>query len=150
MNIPWEWEDPVLRVKKLSENAKIPTRGSPKSAGYDLYASEACVIPASGKALVKTDISVEIPIGYYGRIASRSSLAWKHHLSIGAGVIDEDYRGPIGIIIFNHTNEDLQVIKGDRLAQMILTKIITPKVVEVDNLDDTQRGAGGFGSTGTN
>ena len=86
----------VLQVAKLSDNATIPSRGSATAAGYDLYSAEDCVIPARGKGLVKTDIQIKVPHGTYGRIAPRSGLAWKNHIDIGAGVVDEDYRGNVG------------------------------------------------------
>lgn len=95
-----------LRVKRLSEFATIPVRASTRAAGYDLFAAYECTIPANGKALVKTDLSLAIPMGHYGRIAPRSSLALKNHIDIGAGVIDEDYRGPLGIVMFNFGEED--------------------------------------------
>mmetsp|Transcript_32204 Transcript_32204/g.44684 ORF Transcript_32204/g.44684 Transcript_32204/m.44684 type:complete len:168 (+) Transcript_32204:142-645(+) len=139
----------TLRVKKLSENATIPTRGSAHAAGYDLSSAYDCVVPKRGKYLVKTDISIAIPEGTYARVAPRSGLAWKHSIDVGAGVVDFDYRGNVGVILFNLSEEDFQVKTGDRVAQLILERIMTPSVVEVDDLDDTTRGAGGFGSTGT-
>ncbi|RUS12687.1 Deoxyuridine 5'-triphosphate nucleotidohydrolase [Jimgerdemannia flammicorona] len=137
-----------LRVKRLSEHAKLPTRGSAHAAGYDLYSSADTVIPAQGKTIVPTDISIGIPTGCYGRVAPRSGLAYKFFLDTGAGVIDEDYRGPLGVIMFNFSKEDYQVKAGERIAQLILEQIFTPEVVEVDSLEETERGAGGFGSTG--
>ena len=98
----------ALRVKKLSEHATIPVRASARAAGYDLFAAYDTSIDAHGKALVKTDISLAIPNGHYGRIAPRSSLAWKNHIDVGAGVIDEDYRGPLGVVLFNHANEPFE------------------------------------------
>ena len=86
----------LLQVAKLSENAIIPTRGSSSAAGYDLYSAEDTTIPARGKGLVKTDIQIKVPHGTYGRIAPRSGLSWKNHIDIGAGVVDEDYRGNVG------------------------------------------------------
>lgn len=113
------------------------------SSAYDT------VVPARGKALVKTDIQIEVPEGTYGRVAPRSGLAWKNFIDVGAGVIDQDYRGNVGVILFNHSETDFEVKKGDRIAQLILERIIHPVVIEVDTLTDTDRGAGGFGSTGT-
>lgn len=81
-------------------------------------------------------------------IAPRSGLAWKHSIDVGAGVIDADYRGPVGVILFNHSDVDFEVKIGDRIAQLIIEKIIVPDVEEVDDLDSTVRGSGGFGSTG--
>ena len=85
-----------LQIVKLSENAITPTRGSAKAAGYDLYSAREVEIPARGKSLVETDIQVKVPEGTYGRIAPRSGLAWRNHVDIGAGVVDEDYRGNVG------------------------------------------------------
>lgn len=112
------------------------------------YSAEDTVIPARGKGIVKTDLSIAAPPGTYARIAPRSGLAVKKFIDTGAGVVDEDYRGAVGVVLFNHSDDDFEVKKGDRVAQMILERIITPEVVEVDNLDDTTRGAGGYGSTG--
>jgi len=139
---------PFLRVKKLSSSAQLPTKGSPQSAGWDLKAAHETVVPARGKAIIATDLSIAVPAGCYGRIAPRSGLSWKKHTDIGAGVIDMDYRGPVGVVIFNHANTDLKVEAGDRVAQLILEKISYADMVEVDSLDDTERGEGGFGSTG--
>ncbi|CDH53381.1 dutpase putaive [Lichtheimia corymbifera JMRC:FSU:9682] len=139
---------PRLAVKRLSENAKLPTRGSAIAAGYDLYSAANTVIPAQGKVIVPTDLSIAVPEGCYGRIAPRSGLASKHFLDTGAGVIDADYRGPVGVLMFNFATTDYEVKQGDRIAQLILERIYTPEVVEVNELDDTERGAGGFGSTG--
>uniref|UniRef100_A0A5B6ZE11 Deoxyuridine 5'-triphosphate nucleotidohydrolase n=1 Tax=Davidia involucrata TaxID=16924 RepID=A0A5B6ZE11_DAVIN len=139
---------PLLRVKKLSEKAVLPARASPLSAGYDLSSAFETKVPARGKALVPTDLSIAIPEGTYARIAPRSGLAWKHSIDVGAGVIDADYRGPVGVILFNHSEIDFEVNVGDRIAQLIIEKIMTPDVTEVDDLDSTVRGVGGFGSTG--
>ncbi|KAJ7122735.1 dUTPase-like protein [Mycena epipterygia] len=147
-----------LLIKRLSDKAKIPTRGSPLSAGYDLYSAEKKIIPAHGKALVDTQISIAVPAGTYGRVAPRSGLASKFMIDTGAGVIDADYRGVVFVLLFNHSDKDFQVEEGDRVAQLIIERIYTPEVLEVearnkcfrraDDLDETLRGAGGFGSTG--
>ena len=139
----------VLRVKRLSENAVLPVRGSGLAAGYDLASAEDVVVPAHGKAIAKTDLAMAIPLGHYGRIAPRSGFSWKKHTDIGAGVIDADYRGNVGVVIFNHSDEDISVSQGDRVAQLIIEQISTPVVEDVEGeLDDTDRGEGGFGSTG--
>ncbi|XP_044511206.1 deoxyuridine 5'-triphosphate nucleotidohydrolase [Mangifera indica] len=138
----------LLRVKKLSEKAVLPSRGSPLAAGYDLSSATETKVPARGKALVPTDLSIAIPEGTYARIAPRSGLAWKHSIDVGAGVIDADYRGPVGVILFNHSDVDFEVKVGDRIAQLIIEEILTPNVLEVEDLDSTVRGEGGFGSTG--
>lgn len=98
-----------LRVKKISENAVLPVRGSQGAAGYDLASAYECVIPARGKGLVKTDLSIAIPKGTYARVAPRSGLAWKHFIDVGAGVVDYDYRGNVGVILFNHGDADFEV-----------------------------------------
>ena len=137
-----------IRVKKLSDTATIPTRGSEVAAGWDLYASQEVVVPARGKAIITTDIAIAIPVGFYGRVAPRSGMAWKKHTDIGAGVIDADYRGPVGVVMFNHSDEDLQIEVGDRVAQLVIEQISMAPLTEVDSLDDTERGEGGYGSTG--
>ncbi|KAI1330279.1 dUTP diphosphatase [Xylariaceae sp. FL0255] len=141
---------PALQIKKLAPTAKLPTRGSAFAAGYDLYASRPCTIPARGKAIVETDISIAVPLGTYGRVAPRSGLASKHFIDTGAGVIDADYRGPVKVLLFNHAETDFEVKEGDRVAQLVIERILTPDVVEVEELEESVRGAGGFGSTGTN
>ena len=136
-----------LLVKKLSLNAVIPSRGSIFAAGVDLSSSRDCVVPARGKALVPTDLSIAIPSGTYARIAPRSGLAWKNSIDVGAGVVDFDYRGPVGVILFNHCDVEFNIKVGDRIAQLILEKIEIAKVEEVESLDETVRGDGGYGST---
>ncbi|KAI1767606.1 deoxyuridine 5'-triphosphate nucleotidohydrolase [Hypoxylon sp. FL1150] len=143
-------QSPPLLIKKLSPAARLPTRGSAYAAGYDLYASRPATIPARGKALVETDISIAVPAGTYGRIAPRSGLASKHFIDTGAGVIDADYRGPVKVLLFNHDEADFAVAEGDRVAQLVVERIYTPEVVEVQELEESVRGAGGFGSTGHN
>ncbi|XP_068814344.1 deoxyuridine 5'-triphosphate nucleotidohydrolase, mitochondrial isoform X1 [Struthio camelus] len=139
-----------LRFVKLSENASAPSRGSARAAGYDLYSAYDCVIPPMEKAVVKTDIQIALPSGCYGRVAPRSGLAAKHFIDVGAGVIDEDYRGNVGVVLFNFGKETFEVKKGDRIAQLICERIFYPELEEVQALDDTERGTGGFGSTGQN
>lgn len=140
--------EPPLLVKKLSPDASIPTRGSAFAAGYDIYASRPTTIPARGKTLVSTDISIATPAGTYGRIAPRSGLAAKHFIDTGAGVIDADYRGEVKVLLFNFNETEFKVEKGDRIAQLVLERIYTPEVKEVESLEESVRGAGGFGSTG--
>lgn len=137
-----------LLVKKLSPKAQLPTRGSAFAAGYDVYSSHATTIPARGKALVDTDISIAVPAGTYGRIAPRSGLASKNFIDVGAGVIDADYRGQVKVLLFNHSDSDFEVKEGDRVAQLVLERIYTPEVEEVQDLEESVRGVGGFGSTG--
>lgn len=139
---------PPLLVKKLSPHAKTPTRGSAFAAGYDIYSAKECRIPKRGKGLVDTDISIAVGEGCYGRIAPRSGLAVKHFIDTGAGVIDSDYRGQVKVLLFNHSEVDFEIKEGDRIAQLVIERIYTPEVVVVDELGESVRGAGGFGSTG--
>ena len=138
----------MLKVQKLNNNAALPKRSTEGAAGYDLCASQDCIIPAGGKGLVHTGLAISFPAGLYARIAPRSGLALKKFIDVGAGVVDHDYRGEVGVILFNHGDQDFQVKMGDRIAQLILEKIDTPPVEEVQGLGDTVRGSGGFGSTG--
>jgi dUTP pyrophosphatase len=159
-----------LVVQRLSDDARLPRRGSTHAAGYDLASAEDTVVPPRGKARVRTDLCIAVPQGTYGRIAPRSGLAANHFIDVGAGVIDEDYRGNVVVLLFNHDENTAFVVrKGDRIAQLVLERIANPDVVEVAHtpLDPTPppppalqshpaatapipipRQAGGFGSTG--
>ena len=138
----------IMQVKKLTEFAILPTRGSAYAAGFDLSSAYDTIVPARGKALVKTDLAIAIPENTYARIAPRSGLAWKNFIDTGAGVVDYDYRGPVGVILFNHGPEDFEIKRGDRIAQLILERICMAEVQETEDLFETTRGVGGFGSTG--
>ena len=142
-------ECPTLKVVKLSKNATLPQRASLGAAGYDLFAAEAAVIAPGTRKVVKTDLSVGIPPRHYGRVAPRSGLAYKFGMDIGAGVIDSDYTGPLGIVMINNGVKDFAIEPGDRVAQLLLERVSVPDVEEVESLDATERGAKGFGSTGT-
>jgi dUTP pyrophosphatase len=138
-----------LGVKKLSFDARLPTRGSDGAVGYDLYSSEDATVPCqAGRALVSTGIALSIPDGLYGRVAPRSGLAVKHCINVGAGVIDPDYTGEVKVVLFNHGTEDFEIKKGDRIAQLVLERCETPMIKEIGLLEETLRGDGGFGSTG--
>ncbi len=137
-----------LKFQKLHDEARLPARGSEYAAGLDLCAVEERVIPAGGRAAVRTGLAVSIPEGFYGRIAPRSGLAVRHGLDVLAGVIDSDYRGEILCALINHGEDDLEIKVGMRVAQLIIEAIIRPEAVWADELDETERGAGGFGSTG--
>jgi dUTP pyrophosphatase len=138
-----------LKVKKLTFDAIIPTRGSDGAVGYDLYSSEDAIVPnQAGRALVGTGITVVLPPGVYGRVAPRSGLAVKHCINVGAGVIDPDYTGEIKVVLFNHGMNDFEIKKGDRIAQLVLERCETPPIEEISIVEDTERGSGGFGSTG--
>ncbi len=145
---------PQLFIKLEVEGSKMPSYGSEYAAGMDITSCEKVVIPSHGHALVSTGFSVsmssEIMDKYYLRIAPRSGLAVKHGLTTGAGVIDSDYRGVVKVLLFNHGDEDYVVNVGDRIAQMIMERILRPHFVEVETHEESQRGRSGFGSTGTN
>ncbi|CAL8143259.1 unnamed protein product [Orchesella dallaii] len=128
--------------------AHVPTKGSKYAAGFDLKSAYEYTVPKRGSCLVKTDIQIKLPEGTYGRVAPRSGLALKNKIDVGAGVIDQDYRGNVGVILFNHGDEDFKIAEGDRVAQLICEKIEYPEIQEVESLDETERGEGGFGSTG--
>ncbi|CEP60598.1 bifunctional dITP/dUTP diphosphatase LALA0_S01e14642g [Lachancea lanzarotensis] len=138
-----------LRVQLRSKDATAPTKGSIFAAGYDIYASKETTIPSRGQGMVSTDVSFTVPVGTYGRIAPRSGLAVKNGINTGAGVVDRDYTGEVKIVLFNHSDKDFSVQKGDRVAQLILERIVDDaEVVVVESLEESTRGAGGFGSTG--
>ena len=140
----------MLRVRKCFPEAKLPIRATPGSAGYDLAASDSKTIPPGGRDLVATGLSIKVPEGTYGRIAPRSGLAVRNGIQVGAGVIDSDYTGEIKVVLFNSDpNKSFVINPGDRIAQLILEKIECPEVEEVSDLTSTDRGDGGFGSTGT-
>lgn len=141
-------ENYVLPIKRLTPKAILPTRGSPNAAGLDLYAMDALIIPARSRGLVKTGLSLAVPLNHYGRIAPRSGLALSSGIDVGAGVVDSDYRGELGVLLFNFGENDFVVSEGMRIAQLIIEKIEIPAVLEVEDLDETLRGMGGFGSTG--
>jgi dUTP pyrophosphatase len=137
-----------LRFQKLHELATLPTRGSRFAAGLDLYSVEGLTIEAGGRAAVGTGLCVAIPEGFYGRVAPRSGLAIRHGLDVLAGVIDGDYRGEIRCALINHGREPVRIEVGQRVAQLIIEAIATPEPAWADELEETSRGTGGFGSTG--
>jgi dUTP pyrophosphatase len=135
-------------VKKLTPDARLPSRQSSRAAGYDLYSVEDVTIPARGVALVDTGLAMTITCDEsYIRIAPRSGLAVKG-ITIGAGVIDRDYRASVKVVMYNLTDVPYEVALGDRIAQAIVEKIVDCDIVHVEDLDDTERAGAGFGSTG--
>jgi dUTP pyrophosphatase len=138
----------MLQVQKLRPEAVLPTRGSEWSAGYDLSSAEHAVIPPGSRAVIKTALAVACPAGTYGRIAPRSGLTVKYGIHVGAGVIDADYRGEVGVVLFNLGQDPFVIAPGDRIAQLVLEQIVMAPLQEVDELEATVRGTGGFGSTG--
>lgn len=141
-----------INIRKLNERAVIPTYGTEFAAGADLYAcmDEAVFINPGETHFVKTGIAMEIPVGYAGLIYARSGLACKKGLAPAnkVGVIDSDYRGEIMVALHNHSNVSVSVEPEERIAQLVITPYITAAFNQVEGLDDTQRGEGGFGSTG--
>lgn len=137
-----------LRVKLHSSKATLPRRATAGSAGYDLCSAEECSLGPGEHMAVATEISVEVPSNHYGRIAPRSGLAVKQGIGTMAGVIDSDYRGKVGVVLINHSEDVFYVKVGDRIAQLVLEKISTPDVQEIETHSETARGEGGFGSTG--
>ena len=138
----------VLRFKQLDSRAVLPQRGSALAAGLDLFCIENVEIGAKQRVVAKTGLAVAIPAGFYGRIAPRSGLAAKKGLDVLSGVIDSDYRGEILCLLYNTGDEIINLPAGSKICQLIIEQIITPEAVWATELDDTARGAGGFGSTG--
>ena len=136
-----------MRVKVLDPGATLPKRQTPGSAGYDLATNETFELLPGQRRLVRTGLSVAVPEGTYGRVAPRSGLAVKHGIDVLAGVVDSDYRGELGVVLINHGSEPFRAIRGERIAQLIIERVDTPDIEVVDDLDDTTRGEGGFGST---
>jgi dUTP pyrophosphatase len=137
----------VLRFKQLDSKAVLPARGSALSAGLDLCSIEDVQLQPKQRAVVPTGLAVAIPPGFYGRVAPRSGLAAKNGLDVLAGVIDSDYRGEIRCVLYNTGDDVIELPAGTKICQLIVEKIITPEAVWAVNLDETARGAGGFGST---
>ena len=138
----------VLRFKKLDANAVLPKRGSALAAGLDVCSIEDVEIGPKQRVTAKTGLAVAIPAGFYGRVAPRSGLAAKSGLDVLAGVIDSDYRGEICCVLYNTGDEAIKLPAGSKICQLIVEQIITPDAAWATDLDETARGAGGFGSTG--
>lgn len=136
----------VLNFVKLTSNAYTPTRSTPQSIGLDLYSAYTYNVSAQGRCLVKTDLQIKIPLGCYGRVAPTSKLSYENFLDIGAGVIDPDYRGNVGVLVYNFGKQAYQIEKGSKVAQLILEKAMIPIAQEVSSLDTTSRGSRGLGS----
>ena len=141
-----------LKIKKLAENAVIPAYGSEYAAGADLYSCEGELTFAPGETkMVHTGLAMQIPVGYVGLVYARSGIASKRGLAPAnkVGVVDSDYRGEVMVALHNHSSEPQTIAAGERIAQMVIAPYLTVNYVETDTLDDTDRGTGGFGSTGT-
>ena len=146
-----------LLIKRISESysdVPLPKYATEGSSGMDVRAAieKQIVLPSGKVALVATNLSIEIPIGYEIQVRPRSGLAAKNGIGVlnSPGTIDSDYRGEVKIILFNFGSEDFVISRGDRIAQLIIAEVIQAKVVESDNLNNSERGEGGFGHTGKN
>jgi len=140
---------PTLKFQLLSENAKIPERGTKFSSGLDVFSPIDCVVPARGDILIPLDIRFEIPEGYDLTVRNKSGICTKKKLLKGAETIDGDYRGNCHIHFFNHSDSDVHIKKGDKISQLVMREVWLGDIEQVDFIDtDTHRGQGGFGSTG--
>jgi dUTP pyrophosphatase len=140
----------TVPFKRLVPEAVLPAYAHPGDAGMDLCSVESLVIPAGGRSLVRTGLKMALPAGYEAQVRPRSGLALKRGVTVlnTPGTIDEGYRGEVGVILANFGNEDFSVEIGDRIAQMVIAPVVRAEIVEADELDATDRGEGGFGSTG--
>jgi dUTP pyrophosphatase len=136
-----------MKVQLLDENAIAPVRSSEGAAGYDLHVIETTDVTRNTITQIHTGVAVEIPEGHVGLIRDRSSYAMKG-LSVEAGVVDQDYRGEVIVVMRNHTGRTIEVLGGDRVAQLLVIPVVQTDVEVVDELDNTERGDDGFGSTG--
>ena len=138
----------IIKIKKLNPEAKLPIYAHPGDAGMDFFALAETEIKPGEVIRVKTGIALELPIGYVGLIWDKSGLAANHGLKTMAGVLDAGYRGELQIVVTNLSKEIYSIKKHDKVAQMLIQRIESPELIEVDELSDTSRGEGGFGSTG--
>ena len=138
----------ILRFKQLDSRAVLPKRGSALAAGLDVCSIEDLEIEPKRRVMARTGLAVAIPQGFYGRVAPRSGLAAKNGLDVLAGVIDSDYRGEVCCLLYNTGDETISLPAGSKICQLIVEQIITPEAEWATDLDETARGAGGFGSTG--
>tara|TARA_R110002020_G_scaffold18608_1_gene64738 strand:- start:132 stop:578 length:447 start_codon:yes stop_codon:yes gene_type:complete len=143
-----KWYRPQIGIKKLSEDAIVPTRANDTDAGWDLYVPHDFLLSHQTRALVPTDISMAIPTGYVGLIWDRSGVAVKKGVHRFAGVIDSGYRGEVKVCLWNSSEWDVHFRKGERIAQILFQAIPECDLIEVEELDATERGEGGFGSSG--
>jgi len=148
--IPETRESGNLRIMKLSDKAIIPTEGSRFVPGHDIYTLTDGLVPAKGQTMVETGIAIGLPEGTYGRLATRSGMARKLRIAVGGGVIDADYTGEVKVILRNHGEADCVFKSGDRIAQLIIEKVANADAMEVDDLETTERGTMGFGSSNLN
>jgi dUTP pyrophosphatase len=138
-----------IRVKRLDEELPLPVYQTEGSSGLDLYSSEDCILGRGDFRMISTGIALEIPPGYEGEVRARSGLAAKFGIGVlnSPGTIDSDYRGEIKVIIFNFGKEDFEIKRGNRIAQLVFTRVEKVVLIEIDELNSTKRENGGFGST---
>lgn len=137
-----------LPIKKLTDTAKVPTFAHETDAGMDLYADETVTIEPGERALISTGIAMAIPAGHVGLIWDKSGVATKRNIKTIAGVVDAGYRGEVKVALWNAGTEPQTFEQGDKVAQMLIQRVCNPETIVVAELDDTDRGEGGFGSTG--
>jgi len=139
-----------LKIKLINENAFLPIQANPGDAGLDLFSAEEKIIEPGKAELISTGIKLELPKGTEGQVRPRSGLALKHSVTIlnSPGTIDEGYRGEIKVILINHGKKDFKIEKQMRIAQMVIAPIVAVNITQVEEISDTQRGTGGFGSSG--
>ncbi|MCK4650354.1 dUTP diphosphatase [Candidatus Pacearchaeota archaeon] len=137
-----------VKVKRLKENAIIPRYAHKGDAGMDLFSAGNYIVPAGKRQLVSTGIAMELPEGYFASIRGKSGLAYKKGISILGGVIEYTYRGEYGVIVLNTGDEDFEDKAGDQVAQIVITPVATAEVEEIEELSETVRGDGAWGSTG--
>ncbi len=137
----------VVKVKRLDDRAKLPTKAHATDSGFDLFALEEYIIPARSHLKTRSGVAFELPPGYEMQVRSRSGLAGKGIVAFH-GTVDNEYRGEVAAIMYNHTDEDYVVHRGDRLCQLVIKPVPTVNMVEADQLTETTRGTCGFGSTG--
>jgi len=148
--VPEKPEHTTLRTMKLSDKAIIPTKGSRFAAGHDIYPLTNGLVPAKGQTMVETGIAIGLPEGTYGRLAARSGMASKKGIAVGGGVIDADYTREVKVILRNHGEADCVFKAGDQIVQLIIEKVANADAMEVDDLETTERGKSGFGSSDLN
>lgn len=139
-----------LKIQKVTEDAILPSYANPGDAGLDLFSTDNVILAPGDRALIHTGIKIELPENTEAQIRPRSGLALKHGISLvnSPGTIDQGYRGEIGVIVINHGSEPFEVLKNMKIAQMVIKPVWTVQIEEVDNLTNSERGEGGFGSTG--
>ena len=140
----------TVSFKRISPDASLPSYARPGDAGMDLKSAEDAVVEPGARLLVHTGLAMALPEGYEAQVRPRSGLALKHGITVlnTPGTIDEGYRGEVGVILFNTGDTAFKIAKGDRIAQLVIAPVTRARIVETDDLGSTERGAGGFGSTG--